>query len=158
MKVQIGKLFSILVLGLMTACSYLPDPAPSPRVRDNFDSNWRFHLGEAAGAEQPSFDDSQWRQLNLPHDWAIEGDFSADNPSGRASTIWASLPPTDFLPAAHTSASSTLPVSPKTYIICIKANGPTNRYCTSSPIGTTRRVSLSTYGATTDKPMRWNCG
>lgn len=82
MKVQIGKLFSILVLGLMTACSYLPDPAPSPRVRDNFDSNWRFHLGEAAGAEQPSFDDSQWRQLNLPHDWAIEGDFSADNPSG----------------------------------------------------------------------------
>lgn len=82
MIVQIGKLFSILVLGLMTACSYLPDPAPSPRVRDNFDSNWRFHLGEAAGAEQPSFDDSQWRQLNLPHDWAIEGDFSADNPSG----------------------------------------------------------------------------
>ena len=82
MKVQIEKLFSILVLGLMTACSYLPDPAPSPRVRDNFDSNWRFHLGEAAGAEQPSFDDSQWRQLNLPHDWAIEGDFSADNPSG----------------------------------------------------------------------------
>lgn len=51
-------------------------------MRDNFDNDWRFHLGETAGAEQPLFDDSSWRQLNLPHDWAIEGDFSADNPSG----------------------------------------------------------------------------
>lgn len=51
-------------------------------MRDNFDNDWRFHLSETAGAEQPLFDDSSWRQLNLPHDWAIEGDFSADNPSG----------------------------------------------------------------------------
>ena len=82
MKVQIGKIFSILTLCLITACSSLPDPAPSPRMRDNFDNDWRFHLSETAGAEQPLFDDSSWRQLNLPHDWAIEGDFSADNPSG----------------------------------------------------------------------------
>jgi beta-galactosidase len=36
---------------------------------------WRFFKGDAAGAEQPSFDDSSWRRLNLPHDWAIEGPF-----------------------------------------------------------------------------------
>lgn len=26
----------------------------------------------------PDFDDSGWRQLNLPHDWAIEGPFNID--------------------------------------------------------------------------------
>jgi beta-galactosidase len=27
---------------------------------------------------KPDFDDSNWRQLNLPHDWAIEGPFNID--------------------------------------------------------------------------------
>lgn len=27
-------------------------------------------------------DDSKWRVLDLPHDWAVEGDFNRDNPSG----------------------------------------------------------------------------
>jgi beta-galactosidase len=37
--------------------------------------DWRFFKGEASGAEQTAFDDSTWRQLDLPHDWAIEGPF-----------------------------------------------------------------------------------
>jgi beta-galactosidase len=37
--------------------------------------DWRFFKGEAAGAEAAAFDDSAWRQLDLPHDWAIEGPF-----------------------------------------------------------------------------------
>ncbi|WP_445784993.1 glycoside hydrolase family 2 TIM barrel-domain containing protein [Sphingorhabdus sp.] len=37
-----------------------------------FDSDWRFHLGDVAGAESLSFDDSNWRNLSLPHDWSIE--------------------------------------------------------------------------------------
>ena len=37
-----------------------------------FDGNWSFHLGGAQGAESPGFDDSQWRKLDLPHDWSIE--------------------------------------------------------------------------------------
>lgn len=48
----------------------------------SFNADWRFHLGEVAGAQEPGFDDSSWRSLSLPHDWAIEGDFSIDNPSG----------------------------------------------------------------------------
>ncbi|HKE23712.1 MAG TPA: beta-galactosidase GalB [Bryobacteraceae bacterium] len=43
--------------------------------RLNFDADWRFNLGEAAGAEQNSFDDSKWTTLRLPHDWAIDGPF-----------------------------------------------------------------------------------
>ncbi len=47
-----------------------------------FDDNWLFVLGDDESMASPDYDDSQWRKLNLPHDWAIEGDFSAGNPSG----------------------------------------------------------------------------
>ena len=40
-----------------------------------FNDGWRFAKGEAAGAEQPGFNDSAWRPVELPHDWAIEGPF-----------------------------------------------------------------------------------
>ncbi|WP_217604941.1 glycoside hydrolase family 2 TIM barrel-domain containing protein [Chitinophaga sp. GbtcB8] len=37
-----------------------------------FDAGWRFHRGGAQGADEPDFDDSQWRAIDLPHDWSIE--------------------------------------------------------------------------------------
>ncbi|MDV7185920.1 beta-galactosidase GalB [Lutibacter sp. TH_r2] len=43
-----------------------------------FNDGWRFYNAEAEGAEQPNFDDSKWRNLSLPHDWAIEGPFSEE--------------------------------------------------------------------------------
>lgn len=49
--------------------------------RENFDKNWKFKLGDDSLAFQPQYDDADWRKLNLPHDWSIEGEFSADNPS-----------------------------------------------------------------------------
>jgi beta-galactosidase len=49
-----------------------------------FDRDWRFHLGDVPGAEQPAFDDSKWRSLDVPHDWSIEGAFSEQNPAGVA--------------------------------------------------------------------------
>ena len=36
----------------------------------NFD--WRFQLGNPEGAEREDFDDSQWRKLDLPHDFQFE--------------------------------------------------------------------------------------
>jgi beta-galactosidase len=33
---------------------------------------WRFAKGEIAGAYQSGFDDSDWRTVNIPHDWSIE--------------------------------------------------------------------------------------
>ncbi len=41
----------------------------------SFNAEWKFQLGD-------TIDEANWRTLNLPHDWAIEGDFSSDNPSG----------------------------------------------------------------------------
>lgn len=37
-----------------------------------WDSGWKFFRGGAQGAESPSFDDSKWRPVDLPHDWSIE--------------------------------------------------------------------------------------
>jgi beta-galactosidase len=37
-----------------------------------FDDNWLFYRGAAQGAEDTAFNDSEWRRLNLPHDWSIE--------------------------------------------------------------------------------------
>ena len=48
----------------------------------NFDKGWKFTLENPAEASNPNHDDTSWRSLNLPHDWAIEGSFSEDNPSG----------------------------------------------------------------------------
>ena len=54
----------------------------SPREKVDFNDGWTFHLGDVPEASCPDFDDSGWRVLDLPHDWAVEGDFSIDNPSG----------------------------------------------------------------------------
>ncbi len=43
------------------------------RSVDSFDRGWKFHLGDADGAEQADFDDSSWRGLDIPHDFMIEG-------------------------------------------------------------------------------------
>ncbi len=75
---------SCLALGgclmLLGACS--SSPLVSPRERSDFNADWRFHLGDGLQAAQPGFADNDWRVLDLPHDWAIEGDFSQENPSG----------------------------------------------------------------------------
>ncbi len=49
----------------------------------SFDAGWRFLKSDAPGAEMPRFDDSQWRALNLPHDWSIEGPFDERNSTGQ---------------------------------------------------------------------------
>ncbi|MEO6981326.1 MAG: sugar-binding domain-containing protein, partial [Mucilaginibacter sp.] len=38
----------------------------------SFDKNWRFKKDTLKGAENPTYNDSRWRMLNLPHDWSIE--------------------------------------------------------------------------------------
>jgi beta-galactosidase len=52
------------------------------RLKTKFNSGWKFKLDDKAGYEAVAYDDSQWRILNLPHDWSIEGQFEAGNPAG----------------------------------------------------------------------------
>jgi len=52
-----------------------------PRVRQNFNQDWKFNLGDDANAKLPGFIDVKWRTLTLPHDWSIEGKFDEKNPA-----------------------------------------------------------------------------
>ncbi len=83
--------FSFLLIGLSSS-------AQSPRQRINLDSDWKFAFGHAANPEkdfnyslrtifsksggtpgtpaEPRFQDSAWRTLSLPHDWAVELPFA----------------------------------------------------------------------------------
>lgn len=61
----------------------LAETAPGPRLVANFDFEWQFHLGDAEGAQEPDFDDGEWKTVDLPHDWSIEGEYDENHPSGR---------------------------------------------------------------------------
>ena len=52
------------------------------RERQCFDQGWRFLLGDSTQMANLDYNDSWWRLLDVPHDWAIEGDFYVGNPSG----------------------------------------------------------------------------
>jgi beta-galactosidase len=48
----------------------------------SLDFSWRFMLGDVPEAADPAYDDAGWRELDVPHDWSIEGPFLQSNPSG----------------------------------------------------------------------------
>ncbi len=73
-------LFAILYGLLLVACASPHETYDTRRL--DFTADWRFSLTDDSAAYHPDYDDTGWRRLTLPHDWAIEGEFSKDNPSG----------------------------------------------------------------------------
>ncbi|HJV64018.1 MAG TPA: beta-galactosidase, partial [Albitalea sp.] len=89
--IRAGMLALTLLAGLLPACAAIA----ASRERLSLDAGWLFHLGEAPapgikghgmsynngkangaiGAAGADFDDSGWRHLDLPHDWAVEQPF-----------------------------------------------------------------------------------
>lgn len=49
-----------------------------------FNTGWKFNKGEATGADKTNYDDAAWRQVELPHDWSVEGPFSNEWASATA--------------------------------------------------------------------------
>lgn len=62
---------------LAAACAIVVTMAATAQTRTNIKLNrgWKFIREAVAGAEQPGFDDSKWRTVNLPHDAQVEGTF-----------------------------------------------------------------------------------
>ena len=75
--IQISCFLLFLTVGSCTSAEKMTNDR-----RQDFTADWTFHLGDDSAASRPDYDDTAWRILNLPHDWAIEGEFSRDNPSG----------------------------------------------------------------------------
>jgi beta-galactosidase len=84
-----------VILAAIIAWPLPSSSATVPTEKLSLDRGWRFHegdipfpeikghgnsynnakAGKAWGAAAPEFDDSQWRVLDLPHDWAVEQPF-----------------------------------------------------------------------------------
>jgi Beta-galactosidase/beta-glucuronidase len=73
------RLKHVLII-LLALCS----TGLSAREVLNFNKDWKFclNLETDSNPADIEFDDSGWRTLDVPHDWAIEGDFDEHNPSG----------------------------------------------------------------------------
>lgn len=41
------------------------------RVTKKINNDWLFHRGDINGAESPEFNDSDWQEIDIPHDWSI---------------------------------------------------------------------------------------
>ena len=73
------KHFFLLIVSIIIASSY--NVNAQERQIEDFNFDWYFKLGDDTQFATKDFDDSSWRELHLPHDWSIEGEFSKDNPS-----------------------------------------------------------------------------
>ena len=72
MNPKTAAAFRIFACSILVCCQ-----TAAADSRASFDDNWRFLKEDALSAEKPAFDDTAWRTLNLPHDWAIEGPFDS---------------------------------------------------------------------------------
>jgi beta-galactosidase len=89
-------LFILLLFQAKDAPAQNPVQVPAPvRERLSLDRGWLFHEGDipfplitghqasynnakagsSSGAASPEYDDSSWKHVNLPHDWAVEQPF-----------------------------------------------------------------------------------
>jgi beta-galactosidase len=77
---------TLIALAATLACfapvTLVAATANSPRQDLAADAGWKFILADPSGAEVPSFSDSSWRNVDLPHDWSIESKPDKDNPGG----------------------------------------------------------------------------
>jgi len=97
MKSGLLRLLLLATAFTLGAAPRLSATDDSPTQRLLMDSGWRFHLGNDWGAGYGlakagtgygpagiSYSDASWRQVDLPHDWAIELPFdqTADGSHG----------------------------------------------------------------------------
>ncbi|OMP31653.1 beta-galactosidase GalB [Mangrovimonas sp. DI 80] len=69
-------------LTILVVCASCQSPKVSGETSArevNFSNNWQFYL--AAQASDSISEHTNWRTLNVPHDWSIEGEFKKDHPA-----------------------------------------------------------------------------
>lgn len=69
LRLAVVLFLPLALAGAVRAAEARFTPPASPRATFNFNPGWKFSFGDAAGAEQPAFDDSKWASVSLPHTW-----------------------------------------------------------------------------------------
>jgi hypothetical protein len=68
-----------LLMTLWIGVSSATSAADSPRTALSLDQGWRFHIGNVTDAIDPGYDDHEWRRVDVPHDYVVEGMFHQTN-------------------------------------------------------------------------------
>jgi hypothetical protein len=71
---------ALLVVGL--SYSQLETKEEVQRQEIDFNFGWKFALSNDNQAYNVDYDDSQWRDIRLPHDWSIEADYGQTDRAG----------------------------------------------------------------------------
>ena len=72
-KHRIHSLFLILA-----GICFMSQHAMSQRIIQILDTNWKFINEEVVHGEQPELNTNSWQTVDVPHDWAIYGQFSEE--------------------------------------------------------------------------------
>ncbi|MES1198253.1 MAG: glycoside hydrolase family 2 TIM barrel-domain containing protein, partial [Chitinophagaceae bacterium] len=76
------KKIAFLITTVLFIHAFNGAEAQNSRQRLLMDFGWKFSQTDTSGADKPSFNDSKWRTLNLPHDWSIESAFVQNAATG----------------------------------------------------------------------------
>jgi beta-galactosidase len=78
-KYFIKQIVLVFILFISSSLSYSQNSSERKQL---FDYDWKFFLGDAPEAKANDFNDDNWRKLDLPHDWSIEGKTHPKNATG----------------------------------------------------------------------------
>ncbi|WP_291103750.1 MULTISPECIES: beta-galactosidase GalB [unclassified Flavobacterium] len=75
---------TLAIIGITTAIAFnVKEKIKNFSTRKiDFNSDWNFHLNDSIKDKDTIGVNTQWRTLNLPHDWSIEGKFDKNSPAG----------------------------------------------------------------------------
>ncbi len=102
-----------------------------PRQIQQFTTEWRFLQSDAPGAESPTFDDSSWKPVILPHDWSIAGPVEENAPSRAAGGFF----PTGIGWYRHTLTLAKLDPAKRTFIAFDGIMANSDVYCNGELLG-----------------------
>lgn len=71
-----------LVIAVLFGNGLIAEAQDTIQRKQLFDDHWKFLLGDSAAAGTADYDVTNWRRLELPHDWSIEGKINPKNPTG----------------------------------------------------------------------------
>lgn len=83
-KSYFNKRIALVLILVAIFFSGFAQSNPTIERKRLFDYDWKFYLGDTASAKLNDFNDADWRSLDLPHDWSIEGQVHPKNPTGMA--------------------------------------------------------------------------
>ncbi|MDO5969534.1 glycoside hydrolase family 2 TIM barrel-domain containing protein [Flavivirga aquimarina] len=76
------KIYLIIAGLIFVGCSNKDLKNDSSRQRIKFDFDWKFSKGDFPNAANTEYDDANWQDIDVPHDWSIAGPFLKENASG----------------------------------------------------------------------------